>query len=112
MAGPEDYRTADEIAAYQFGDEMIQNILGDAVDDLASMDLAMTVGAEQEVVEHWVNRAHDRLRERLAPIEVGCPDPQCQYDRTEDLIRAIVLLLSPAAGAQACQVLNSVGGCE
>lgn len=81
-----DYRTADEIAATTQLDQLLNRALDRATDDLASLFYLMESGAEARLVEEWINRVHDGVRDSIV---------------AEERVRAIVLQIEPEAERRA-----------
>jgi len=89
-----DYRTPEEDRADDERDARIRVVLDQAITDGASCKAAMVLGEPQDVVELWIDRVWDGLRDGLEP---------------EDRIAAIILLLNEETNAGYRTVMRSIG---
>lgn len=72
-------------------DAHIRAVLGDTFATLTSLLAAMTLNEDPTVIEAWVNRAYDHVRQGLTD---------------EQRIRAILLLIQPEATERVKQLLS------
>lgn len=103
MAETSDYRTPDEEHATAEHDARVQAVLDQAVHDGVSLRMAVILGEPAQVVEQWIDRLWDGLREGLSE-EPGDHPTLIQEDR----LRAIVLLLQDRMEAGARALLAEV----
>ena len=98
------YRSPDEDRATCARDTRIRAVLDQAHHDTVSLLAAITLGEPATVVEQWVDRLYDNLRDNLH-------DLPCRRGRLEqeDRLRAIVLLLCDQAAADTDQLLHPGG---
>lgn len=96
-----EYRTPDEEQAAIEQSRRVRAVLEQAVHDGASCMAAMDLGEPQDVVELWIDRVWDGLREGLVDEPTG---GNCNGDR----LAAIVLLLQTRMRAGADMALREV----
>lgn len=99
-----EYRTPDEQQATDEQDARIRAVLDKAVHDGASCVIAMDLGEDPEVVEHWVDAYWNGLRDGLSG------DADHPGLRSEDALAAIDLLLEAHMRDEADKVLRAVRG--
>lgn len=96
-----DYRTPEEEQASAAHNARVQAALDQIVKDGISLTVAMQLGEPADVVEEWINRFWNGMRDNLSDDR---PDiaGMCQEDR----LAAIHLLLWPRISAGAEQVMR------
>ena len=90
-----DYRTPEEDREQVEQEARVRAALDQTVRDAAMLMVAMELGEPFDVVELWVDRTWDGLRDALDP---------------EDRLTAILLLLNDRIDAEADAILRSVRG--
>lgn len=83
-----EYRTPDERAETDAHNDRVRAVLNQAVRDGASLRIAIRLREPQEVVDYWIDRLWDGLRDNLSD------DHPAAMQRMEDRLSAIVLLLT------------------
>jgi hypothetical protein len=104
-----EYRTPAEQAAQAEHEERVRAVLDQAVRDGGSMFAAMALGEPKGVVEMWIDRLWDGLRDNLSD-DLPPAHPELTDRPDEDRLYAIVLLLTDRMNAEAEVVLRSI--CE
>lgn len=102
-----EYRTPEENVAETLYRARVQVVLDRAVQDGASVIIAQRLGEPADVVERWVNRVWDGLRDNLRddrPRQV-VGDRSRRY---EDRLTAIVILLEQRALSKADEIMAGV----
>jgi hypothetical protein len=97
-----DYRKPGEQRASDRQDARIRKVLDQAVHDGASCKAAMMLGESPDVVEQWVNKIWNGLRDGLAG-ESEHPEL-----RAEDTLAAIIGLLEERMSAEAQALIDPV----
>lgn len=98
-----EYRTPDEEQAQEQHEVRVHAVLDQAVRDGASLVAAMALDEPADVVELWIDRLWDGLRDNLVD---GRPD-RCGM-RQDDRLKAIVLLLTDRMRDEGLAIVRSV----
>lgn len=101
-----EYRSPEEDRLQREVRDRIQTVLDQAVRDGAFLKVAMVLHEESEVVERWVNRLYDGLRDGLSDDHPVSGDGLTQEDR----LAAIVMLLEERMNVEAKSVMREVRG--
>lgn len=102
MSAPE-YRTPEEARAAERQNTAVRKVLDQAVHDGASLAVAMKLGEPQAVVEQWVDRLWDGLRDNL--------DDKPRHEGgllIDDRLTAIVISLQQRTDAEADALLSAL----
>lgn len=98
-----EYRTPEETRAAERHNTAVQKVLDQAVHDGASLAVAIRLGEPPDVVEQWVNRLWDGLRDNLAE------KPRHEGGLLiEDRLTAIVLAIQQRTDAEADALLSAL----
>lgn len=99
-----EHRTPDETTQR---DDRIKAVLDQAVKDGGSLMAAVDLGESDEVIDMWVNRLYDGLRERL--IDDVDDDQAAENNlRGDERLRAIVLLLTDRINAECASIIRQI----
>jgi len=93
-----EYRTPDEYHAHNVQRARIRLILDNAISDGAMVKTAICLAEPAHVVDLWVDRLWNRLRDALTDDIRGC----------EDRLAAIILLLEDRMSADAAELLQTI----
>jgi hypothetical protein len=100
-----EYRTPDEEQQTEAHRDRVQRVLDQAARNAASLLAAMKLGEPPEVVDMWVDRLWDGLRDSLSDDH---PDGRGTLRADEDRLLAIVMLLERAADRESDAVIAAV----
>jgi hypothetical protein len=101
-----EYRTPEEEQQSLSQRDRVQRVLDQAAKDAVSVLTAMELGEPEDVVDAWVNRLWDGLRDNLSDDN---PDDPCSRLRAdEDRLLAIIMLLEDAARREARAIVTAV----
>jgi hypothetical protein len=98
-----EYRTPEEDRLNREARERIEAVLEKAVHDGASLKVAMILHSDADVVEEWVQRLYDGLRESLSD-----DNPLSDGLLQEDRLAAITMLLEDRMNAEARSILRGM----
>ena len=98
-----EHRTPDETTQR---DDRIKAVLEQAVKDGGSLMAAVDLGEDQRVIDLWIDRLYDGLRNSLID---DVDDDQADGNlRGDERLRAIVLLLTERIGAEAASIVRQI----
>ena len=98
-----EHRTPDETTQR---DDRIKAVLDQAVRDGGSLMAAVDLGEDQRVINLWIDRLYDGLRNSLID---DVDDDQADGNlRGDERLRAIVLLLTERIGAEAASIVRQI----
>lgn len=102
-----EYRTSAEWDAQTKQENRVRAVLDQAVRDGGSMLAAMALGEPQDVVELWVDRLWNGLRDNLSDHRPA-PNPELRDRPDEDRLCAIALLLTERMNAESDPLLREI----
>lgn len=98
-----EHRTPEETDAR---DDRIKAVLDQAVRDGGSLMAAVDLGEDQGVIDLWIDRLYDGLRNSLVD---DVDDEHADGNlRGDERLRAIVLLLTERIGAEAASIVRQI----